>query len=56
VKFFKKRLILILFLLLLQSHCVVAQTKYSNVAINIYNSGVALHKQGKYSFAEQKYI
>lgn len=30
-------------------------TKYSVAAIQVYNAGVALHKQGKYELAEQKY-
>jgi len=47
-------IVFVLFLLLLPSSESFAQ-KYSNEAILLYNSGVALHKQGKYELAEQKY-
>lgn len=51
-----KLLILILIFCLLHCSCVFAQNNYSSAAINIFNSGVALHNQGKYELAEQKYI
>ena len=38
-----------------QGSYVFAQSNYSSAAIQIYNSGVAFHKQGKYDIAEQKY-
>lgn len=31
-------------------------TQYSNNAIDLYNQGVMLHKQGKYELARQKYL
>ncbi len=51
-------LIFIIYLYIAQCSFVLAQStsvKYSNIAIQTYNSGVALHKEGKYELAEQKY-
>lgn len=50
-----KILAAILLLQLLLPINVLAQNKYSNEAIRIYNSGVMLHRQGKYVLAKEKY-
>jgi len=50
--------IFIIYLYIGQCSFVLAQStsvKYSNIAIQTYNAGVALHKEGKYELAEQKY-
>lgn len=50
--------ILLLCFYIFQSTCLSAQTqpvKYSSTAIQVYNAGIAFHKQGKYELAEQKY-
>lgn len=52
MKYLKTLFILIL---LLHLNSAFAQNNYSNGAIQIYNSGIAFHKQGKYELAEQKY-
>lgn len=49
----KKILVLILFLMSINS---VFAHNYSTESINIYNSAVALQKQGKYELAEEKYM
>lgn len=57
-KILVKFLIFIVCIYIFQCSCISAQTnppKYSTAAIQIYNAGVALHKQGKYELAEQKY-
>lgn len=58
----KKKLIInfifIIYLYIGQYSLVFAQSnpvKYSNIAIQYYNIGVELHKQGKYELAEEKY-
>lgn len=57
----KKILVKFLFFIciyIFQYSCIFAQTnipKYSTTAIQVYNAGIALHKQGKYELAEQKY-
>ena len=56
MRIFNKPAIIIILFFLLNSSCVFAQNSYSREAILIYNSGVALHNQGKYEQAEQKYI
>lgn len=56
-KILVKFLIFIVCIYIFQCSCFSAQTNpnYSVTAIQIYNAGVALHKQGKYELAEQKY-
>lgn len=51
----EKILVLIILYFLFQFPCAFAQNNYSNAAIALYNSGVVLHKQGKYELAAQKY-
>jgi len=53
---FKKLSIFILLFMLFHAPCAFSQNTYSREAIAIYNSGVALHNQGKYEQAEQKYF
>lgn len=50
-----KIILLIIFFLAINKNC-FAQNNYSINAIEIYNSGVALHKQHSYDMAEQKYL
>ena len=57
-KILVKFLSFIVFCCVFQYPCTATQTqpvKYSNTAIQVYNAGVAFHKQGKYELAEQKY-
>jgi len=55
MKYYKKISIIIL-IFFLQCSCAFAQNNYSNAAIVLYNSAAALHNQGKYELAEQKYL
>lgn len=56
-KILARFLIFVIYLCIFQCSCFSAQTNpnYSVTAIQIYNAGVALHKQSKYELAEQKY-
>lgn len=55
MRYLKNLLILILLFFYVQCSCAFAQGKYSDTAIQFYNSGVEFQKQNKYELAEQKY-
>jgi len=50
-----KKILVVLLLFLVQCSVCFATNTYSSAAIQLYNSGVAYQRQGKYEIAEQKY-